>query len=192
MIKKIHYNSPVILTYTLISFVALLLGYWTKLGTTGMFFSVYRSSPKDPLFYARLVGHAIGHINFEHFLSNFMIILIIGPMLEEKYGSRKLLIMMFITALVTGLLNIFLFSTALLGASGVVFMLIVLSSYTNQLKGKIPLTLVIVILFFIGREIYSAILVNDNISRLTHIVGGILGMVFGYYLNNKDKATTLA
>ncbi|GAB6087055.1 rhomboid family intramembrane serine protease [Alkaliphilus crotonatoxidans] len=187
MIKKINYNSPVILTYTIISFISLLLGYWTQLGTTRLFFSVYRSSPVDPLFYLRLLGHAVGHINFEHFLSNFMIILIIGPMLEEKYGSKKLLFMMLITAVVTGLINILLFPTALLGASGVVFMFIVLSSYTNQLKGRIPLTLVIVILFFIGREIYSAILINDNISRLTHIVGGVLGMAFGYGLSNRTK-----
>ncbi len=184
MKNRIHYNSPVILTYTIISFIALGLGYISEHQITRMFFSVYRSSMADPLFYFRLLGHAIGHIDWRHYASNFMMLLIIGPILEEKYGSRRLFSMMVITALVTGLLNLLLFETALLGASGVVFMLILLSSFVNTERGKIPLTFILVIIIYIGGELVNAVMIQDNISRLTHIVGGICGGVFGYILYN--------
>jgi len=185
-LRKLNYNSPVILTYTVVSLIALLLGYWTHMNSTRLFFSVYRSSPKELFFYVRLIGHVFGHVNFEHYLSNFTIILIIGPMLEEKYGSKRLLIMGGVTALITGVLNILLFPHALLGASGIVFMLIVLSSFTNQVKGTIPLTSIIVVLLFVGKEFYSALTIQDNISRLTHIIGGGLGSAFGYSLGNRS------
>ena len=184
MNNKIQYNSPVILTYTIISFIALGLGYITEHQITRLFFSIYRSPMTDPLFYIRLLGHAIGHADWKHYASNFMMLLIIGPILEEKYGSKRLLSMMLITALVTGILNLLLFKTALLGASGIVFMLILLSSFVNTEKGKIPLTFILVIIIYIGGEIFNAVLVQDNISRLTHIVGGICGGIFGYRLYN--------
>ncbi|HHW68168.1 MAG: hypothetical protein PWP07_2540 [Epulopiscium sp.] len=183
MIKKIHYNAPVILTLTFLALLAYLLGEWTKNSTTMLFFSVYRSSLKDPLFYIRIFGHVLGHASWEHYMNNFLLILLIGPMLEEKYGSLNMLIMITFTAFVTGVINILFFDTALLGASGVVFMLILLSSFANIKKGTIPLTLIIVVIIFMGREIISGLLYKDSISQLTHIVGGFCGGIFGYKIN---------
>lgn len=181
--KKIHYNSPIILTFAVLSFIALLLGMLTNEKSTELLFSVYRSSPISIFFYFRLIGHILGHAGFEHYINNFIIILLIGPILEEKYGSKDLLIMILFTAIVTGLINILFFNTALLGASGIVFMLILLSSYVNIKKGTIPLTLVFVIVAYLGREIVSGIITSDNISQLTHIIGGFCGGLFGYFLN---------
>lgn len=185
VLKKFQYNSPVILTFAGISFLVLLLGYLTGEKSTNLLFSVYRSSPASIFFYFRLVGHIFGHANFAHFFNNFIIILLVGPMLEEKYGSKKLALMILFTAIVTGLINVILFSTGLLGASGVAFMMILLSSYVNFERGKIPLTLVFVTVVFLGREIMDGILTKDNISHLTHIVGGFCGGVFGYTLGGK-------
>ncbi|AEV67707.1 rhomboid family intramembrane serine protease [Acetivibrio clariflavus] len=180
MIKRFHYNSPVILTYTILSFIVLLLGEFTNFYSTRLLFSVYRSSLSDVFFYFRLFGHVLGHADWNHYLNNFLIILIIGPMLEEKYGSKNLLVMMAITAVMTGLLNILLFSSALLGASGIVFMFILLGSFANIRKGKIPITLVLVIIVYLGNEVADALLKQDNVSQLTHIAGGIFGCIFGF------------
>lgn len=181
MLNKIQYNSPVILTFAFISFIALLLGIFTNMFTTRLLFSVYRSSYTDPFSYARIFGHILGHANWQHFINNFLIILLVGPMLEEKYGSKNMLYMILITAVITGILNILLFKTALLGASGVVFMLILLSSFANMEKGKIPLTMIVVVIIFIGKEIMQGMFSQDNISQLTHIAGGICGGIFGYF-----------
>ncbi len=187
MLRRIQYNSPVILTFTLLSFISILLGQLTNNYSTYLLFSVYRGSLTDIFFYFRLVGHVLGHADLQHFLGNFLLILLIGPILEEKYGSRAIFRMIFITAIVTGLLNILLFDTALLGASGVAFMLILLSSFVNTREGKIPLTLILIIFLFVGREIIGIVFAKDNISQLTHIVGGLCGGIFGFYA--KKKAT---
>jgi membrane associated rhomboid family serine protease len=183
-----HYNSPVILTYSFISFFVFLLGESTNHATTEVFFSAYFTSFSDPLLYLRLFTHIFGHISWDHFFNNFLLILLIGPMLEEKYGSVALLKMMLITAFITGLLNVALFDTALLGASGVVFMLVLLGSFANMRSGRIPLTLILVVGFFIGREIVAAVIdPQDNISQLTHIVGGICGGMFGFWIGEKKS-----
>ncbi|MBU5676969.1 rhomboid family intramembrane serine protease [Alkaliphilus sp. MSJ-5] len=185
MLKKIQYNSPAILTFTILSFISLILGQLTSNFSTALLFSVYRSSLADIFFYFRLIGHVLGHADLQHFLGNFLIILLIGPILEEKYGSRVIIRMMLITAIITGILNILLFDTALLGASGIVFMLILLSSFVNTQEGKIPLTLILIIILFVGREIIDVFFANDNISQLTHIVGGLCGGIFGFYIDRR-------
>jgi len=125
----------------------------------------------------------LGHINIEHFTGNFMLILLIGPMLEEKYGSRTILAMIVITAFVTGFINVLLFDTALMGASGVAFSFIIISSLVNLREGKIPLTFVLVVVLYIGREIYASVAITyTNISHITHIIGGVCGAVIGLYL----------
>ena len=186
--KTLQYNSPVILTYTILSFTALIFAMVTNGSANWYFFSVYRSSFSDPLFYVRLFTHVLGHASFEHYFNNFLTILLIGPMLEEKYGSKALLKLMVITALCTGVLHIIFSDSALLGASGIVFFLILLASYANFEKGRIPVTLILVISIFLGREIMGAFIFDDNVARMTHVFGGVIGAVSGYYYNSKAKS----
>ncbi|MFZ5969344.1 MAG: rhomboid family intramembrane serine protease [Bacillota bacterium] len=186
-LKKIHYNAPVILTFTFLSLFVLFLGIFTEDRSTGLLFSVYRGSMTDFFSYIRLFGHVLGHSDYEHFFNNFLLILLVGPMLEEKYGSKNMMRMIALTAVITGVLHIVFFgSTVLLGASGVVFMLIVLSSFANTKKDSIPLTLIFVMVIFVGKEIYDGLFSQDNISQITHIIGGFCGGFFGYRMN-KEK-----
>jgi len=127
-----------------------------------------------------LFTHIIGHANWSHLISNFTLILLIGPMLEEVYGSSELLLMIVITALATGVLNVFLFKSYLLGASGVVFMMILLSSFTNFSKGEVPLTFILVLILYLGVQIYNSISSDNNISHFAHIIGGLCGSFFGF------------
>ncbi len=185
--KKIKYNSPVILTFTLICLIVLGLGYITNGYTTLKFFSVYRSSYVDPLSYIRLFTHILGHSNFQHFFNNFLIILIVGPMLEEKYGSKILLILIIITASITGIIQIIISNNALLGSSGIAFMLIILTSFTNVKDGEIPLTTIIITSMYLGKELYYGIIYKDNISQITHIIGGICGIIIGLTISKYFK-----
>lgn len=184
-LKKIQYNSPVILTFTFLALVSYLLCYLTNNTLTSLLFSNYRTSFFDPMQYVRLFSYILGHANWAHFSGNFIIILIIGPMLEEKYGSKVLIQLILVTAFVTGLINTIFSSNALLGASGIVYMFIILSSFTNTEKGKIPLTLIIVFFVFIGKEIFAGAFVQDNISQLAHIIGGLFGALFAFKIKHK-------
>lgn len=178
---KIRYNAPVTLTFALFSTAILLTDTLIGTAMVGRFFSVGPamswSSPAD---YLRLIFHVLGHANWTHLMSNFAFILLLGPILEEKYGSGNLLFMMIITALVTGLLNVALLPTGLLGASGIVFMMILLVSFTNIRQGEIPLTFILVVLIFLTREVVASIQ-EDSISQFAHIVGGVCGSLFGFF-----------
>ena len=181
ILNKLQYNSVLILSYFFISLVALIINKITQGKTNELLFSSYRSSPLNPLTYIRFFTHALGHTGWHHFSSNFLTMLLIGPMIEEKYGTMNLLIMMLITAGITGLINTIISRKAILGASGNVFMLIILSSMVNLEAGKIPLTLVLIFFFYITNEIIEGIFIKDNVSHMGHIIGAICGVIFGFY-----------
>ena len=176
-----QYNAPVVLTFFLLSFGVLLLDGATAGWTTSHLFCVYRSSLKDPLFYIRLFGHVLGHADLSHFLNNMLLFLVIGPPMEEKYGSIPLLKAIVLTAFVSGVLQCLLFpGVALLGASGIVFMLIMLSSLAG-ISGGIPVTMLLVAALYLGDQIYAILFVRDNVANFMHIVGGVCGTAFGFY-----------
>ncbi len=187
--KKIRftYNSPVVLSFVLVCFAALIISALTAGFTNDLLFSVYRSSLTNPLTYVRFFGHVIGHADWSHFFGNVTLLLVLGPLLEEKYGSRNILFVMLATALVTGLVNFVFFPhTQLLGASGIVFAFILLSPFTSFKEGTLPITLILVALVYIGQQIYEGIAVRDNVANLTHIIGGLVGAGLGFVMH-KNK-----
>lgn len=190
---KLRYNSPVILSFTIASTLVLIIDSLTGGNFTRDFFVVYpRAREVFPSFdfrsflsYLRLFSHVLGHADWMHLIANFSFILLIGPILEEKYGSNRVLAMIVITAFITGVLNVLVFSTALMGASGIVFMLILLSSFTNIRTGEIPITFVLIVALFLTKEIVNAVSTRDNISQFAHIIGGICGALFGFAITHR-------
>ncbi len=177
MIYKIKYNAPVILTYALLSICVLIFSSSGLLVT--YFSSPAQLSFSNPIFYLRLVSYIAGHAGLNHLIGNLMIILLIGPLLEEKYGSTKLFEMILMTAISTALLNAFLFSNSLIGGSGIAFMLILLGSFSNIKSREIPLTFIIIAVLFIGNEVISTIKI-DKISQFSHLAGGFIGAGYGF------------
>lgn len=178
---RLRYNSPVILTYTLLAtFVFLLFDYVSP--DINVFFAVPGVLTGAATDYIGIFSHILGHASWDHFISNFSLILLIGPILEEKYGSAKMILMILVTALITGVLNLMLFDTGLLGASGIVFMMILLSSITNYHNGDIPITFLLVVILYLGKELLG-VFEDDQVSQFGHIIGGVCGGVFGFILN---------
>ena len=135
-----------------------------------------------------MIGHVLGHASYAHYLSNMLLLLLVGPQVEEKYGHSPTFWCIVITAVVTGIVQVIVFpTTALLGASGVVFMMIVLSSFTEMNKEGIPITLILVVVLYLGGELVDGLFNHDNVSQLTHIVGGICGLVFGFTLKGHSR-----
>lgn len=182
---KINNNAPITIGFVLICVAALVLNYLTSGISNRLIFSVYHSSLLNPLTYIRMITHIFGHADIEHLLGNILFILLLGPTLEERYGAKILVFCILITALITGIITYILFpNISLLGASGVVFMMIVLSSFTSVKEGTIPLTFILVFILYIGREVYQGLFTQDEISQFGHIVGGICGTVLGAKINN--------
>ena len=185
---RLSFNSPVVLTFSIMCLAALILGALTGGASTNLVFSVYRSSLTDPLTFVRFIGHVFGHSGIEHFTGNMTLLLVIGPMLEEKYGSKNLLIVIFTTAIITGVAHFVLFpGVRLLGASGVVFAFILLASFASFREGTIPLTFVLVAVIYIGGQIWNGIFLADNVSNLTHILGGAVGSVLGFAMGRPRR-----
>lgn len=187
---RIRYNAPVTLTFTFLSALVLGLSLTVYPSLTAQWFST--PAPFRPTVfgdYVRLFTHVLGHVSVQHYMNNFTMILLLGPILEATYGSQFLLLSILITALSTGLLNVLLFpGTVLLGASGVVFMMIVLASITNFKKGEIPLTFILVMIVYVGGQVWDALSKQDNISQLSHVMGGLVGSCMGFFRPRNGRA----
>lgn len=188
--KKLNivFNAPVVLGFAFICLIALILGMFTGGASTEAVFMTYHSSLLSPMTYVRFFTHVLGHLDWAHFIGNMSYILLLGPMLEEKHGTFRMVEIIMVTAFVTGVINyIFFTHVSLCGASGVVFAFILLTSFTNFKEGEIPLTFILVAVIYLGQQIFEGITIRDNVSNLSHIIGGIVGAICGYLLNMKKK-----
>ena len=185
---RLAFNSPAVLGFAGVCLLAMVLNLLTDGASNRALFSVYRAPLTNPLTWLRMVCHVFGHADWNHLLNNMMYVLLVGPMLEEKYGSVNLMLVMLATALLTGLANFIFFpGTMLLGASGIVFALILLSSITRTEGGAIPVTFILVAILYIGQQVWQAITVRDNVSYMAHIAGGAVGAALGFLLNKAGK-----
>ncbi len=183
----LQYNAPTTLTFTLLCLFVLFLDLITNSKSTLKLFCVYRFELNDVLGYIRLFTHVLGHADFSHLTGNLVLMLVIGPALEERYGSGNMWWAIIVTALVSGAIQCLFFpGTALMGASGIVFMMIIMSSL-GGMRGGIPITLILVFIIYIGGEIYDGLMSSDNISQITHIVGGICGAIMGIGMRLRGK-----
>jgi membrane associated rhomboid family serine protease len=185
---RITYNAPVVLTFTLAA-VAIFILNDSFPSTREWFVAVPRLS--EPSDYVGLVTHILGHASWQHLLGNFMLILLLGPILEERHGSVPLLVMILITALVTGLINFAFSSHGLLGASGIVFMMILLASTANIRQGEIPLTFIAVAIIYLGGELIASFKSSDGIAHGAHLIGGLSGAALGFLGARKAAAPPL-
>lgn len=176
---RISYNAPVVLTFALLAVIIRCLGN----SITETWFTTHGNLDGTAAWFS-VFGHILGHGSWDHLIGNFMLILLLGPILEERYGSLTLLVMIAITGIISGFVDVALGDRSL-GASGIVFMMIILASTANIRQGEIPLTFIAVCVVYLGAEVMKSF-EKDNISQLSHILGGVVGGVFGF-LGAKGK-----
>jgi len=184
---RITYNAPVVLTLAIASFVVLMLPDSLK-----SWFVSYPSlgEPYGARSYVGLFTHILGHANWEHLAGNMMVMLLIGPILEERHGSFGLLAMIAICAVVSGFVTLGMDGMSL-GMSGVVFMMIILASTANIRGGEIPLTFIAIAVLYLGGELYAAATAHDHIDHIGHLVGGAVGGAFGFLSAKPKKAAPI-
>lgn len=182
---RIRYNAPVTLTLALAA--SAILGLNQLLPGAHLIARFFTVPPhgyfnfSSPVEYLLLFTFVLGHAGWAHLIGNFSFILLLGPILEEKYGSLSILLMTLVTAFVTGLINVLFLPTGLLGASGIAFMMILLISFTNIRSGEIPLTFILIVLIYVLQQVIAAFR-PDQISQMAHLVGGFFGSLFGFVL----------
>ncbi|MCR5289980.1 MAG: rhomboid family intramembrane serine protease [Treponema sp.] len=194
---RVTYNAPVTLTFALLAVMVLLCNDKLFGGhlVQALFIAPSRQGTptafnwKSMIDYIRLFTHVLGHADWTHLFSNLSFILLLGPLLEERYGHRMLLLMITITALVTGVINACFLPTGLLGASGIACMMILLASFTSMSDKEIPLTFILIAIIYFGREIVSAD-ASSNIATFAHIIGGVCGSIFGFFIPAKKRTSS--
>jgi len=179
---KLKYNAPAALTLALVATIVLLIDQYIMPGIIEALFTAEGSTTfkfDDIRAYVRMFTHLFGHASWEHLLSNLTLILLLGPILEEKFGTKAVAWMIVITAMVNGLLNALFFETALMGSSGIAFMMILMVSFANIKSGEFPLTALLVVCLYLIKEVL-AIFRYDDVSQISHLIGAACGAVFGY------------
>jgi len=179
---KLKYNAPATLTFALAATIVLLIDQYIM---PGMIEALFTAEGKltfrydDIPAYVRMFTHIFGHAGWDHLLSNLTLILLLGPILEEKYTTKSVAWMMVFTALINGLVNALFFESALMGSSGIAFMMILMVSFANIKTGEFPLTALLVVGLYLVKEIL-AIFRYDDISQVSHIIGAACGAGFGF------------
>ncbi len=191
MALKIRYNAPVTLTFSLICTLVIVMDQYlgTELGKT--YFVVYGKNFfnwGDKTEWFHLISHVFGHRDWDHLLGNLAYILLLGPILEERFGSFRFGVMILLTALLTGVISVICCASGLMGASGIVFMMITLISIVNIRRHEIPLTLILMAGLYLIREIVD-LFNDDSVSQVAHISGGVMGIILGFMIPPKRVAS---
>ena len=143
----------------------------------------------SPLSYFRLISHVFGHTSWEHLNSNLTHLLLVGPNCEREFGMYKITIILFFTALSSSIIHILFgpINSIQLGASGIVFMFILLNSLIETKTTRIPITFICQVIIWCYKEIIASFIAYDGISHLAHLTGAIVGTIAGYYLHHQRE-----
>jgi rhomboid protease GluP len=180
---QLRYNAPVTFSFALICVLVMLLDQYVFPGFVATYLSAPGAdfNPSQPAHYFAVLLYVFGHESWTHLWNNFLFLLLLGPILEEKYTPKPLLMMLFSTALVTGIFNILLKQPPLVGASSLVFMMIMLVSFARTKAGDVPVSfLLIFVLFLLAELTRGAQNTNPAVSNMAHILGGVCGTIFGF------------
>lgn len=193
--KIIDFDAPVTTVFSLISILLFLLDYFVFKGSMTQTFlaSPTTANGSAPFSfskaesYFRMIFYAFGAISWEVLITNLLFVLLLGPAMEEKYGSVVIGIMMFVSSLFSGVLASCFCKTSLQGCASIIFMMIFLNSFISFSKKKLPFSFVIIFILFIVREI---IVKNTNgfLGMIVVIAGGLCGSLFAFLASPKAKA----
>ncbi len=189
---KFHYDSPVMLTFALVTLLVFILDafafkgklkdMWlvTPTAAGGQFPFSFSDFPSI----LRLFIHVFGYSQNEVLICNLIFILLLGPQMEERYGSVIIGIMIFVSSLFSGVLNACFCKNTVCGAEPVVFMLILLWTMMQLSRSKISASAIAVIALFIAMLIFRK---NPNgvVGVAVIAAGGLCGSLFAFLTSPK-------
>ena len=197
--KKIKFNfvfdSPVTISFSLLSVLLFVLNCFAIKGTLDVKILTSPTTSAGPIpfmatqisSYLRLFLYAFGSQNFVGLLSNLLFLLMLGPVMEERYGSLVIGIMMAVSVLFSGVLNTCFCETSLQGCMPIIFMMIFLNSFMSFSKKKIPVSFLVIFVFYIAREV-SGKTFSEIVGLIICITGGLCGSLFAFLTSPKARA----
>ena len=193
---KVSYDAPVTLSFVILCALFFLLNSFVI--KNGALEKVLASPTtqagalpfivKQPLSYVRLLLYIFGAGVTgagSVLITNLILIMLLGPAMEERYGSVIIGIMIFVSALFSGVLNACFCADSLIGAVPVVCMMIFLNAFMSFSKKTFPLSFAAVVILFVFLEIFSG---AGAIKIIICIAGGLCGSLFAFLTSPKVKA----
>lgn len=179
---RLTFNSPAIMTYIFICTVALGLHIYTGGATDDWIFSIYGTRELSLPLIARLFLHICGYTDLHTLVAEMVVLLAIGPMIEEKFMSRKVVSVMIAVALVTSIPVFFPFTGAhLMGGRGVIAALLVLGSFTGDKDGSTPFSFLVIMAALISYEGYLVYMSGGNEQVWAEACEVFIGTGLGAY-----------
>jgi membrane associated rhomboid family serine protease len=120
--------------------------------------------------------------------TNLLFVALIGPSMEERYGSFIIGIMMFVSGIFAGVLNACFCKDPMYGCSSIVFMLVLLNALMNFSKNKITGTALSMLILFILREAFIENHPNKALGVIIVLAGGLCGSLFAFLTSPKARS----
>jgi membrane associated rhomboid family serine protease len=194
-LRRLTVNAPVLLCFVVICVVIHVSTGW--IANMGRILGVHDTwdTLRFPCQYTSLVTHIFAHSDYGHLRGNMTHLLLVGPSVEHVFGSKNLLLIMLVVAVVSAFAHILLGNahTHQLGASGVVFACILLNSLVSATNGTIPLSFLLTVILYMGDELFQFFWNSDATSHHAHLTGGLVGAAAGFYIHrerSKSKTKT--
>lgn len=182
---KFNYQSKVINSFVIITLLLYVLDvvvFKNKLNSSilpcptnssgNMQFSYFR-------YYLKLFIYVFGATDKLILFTNLLFIILLGPQMEEQYGSVMIGIMMFISAIFAGVLNACFCKEPMLGADPIIFMLIILDVLLCCKKKTINCTTFLLVIIFICVQVFRNSS-NGAVGNIIVIAGGLCGSLFAF------------
>lgn len=201
---KFIFDSPVVLVFSVVSAVIFISDLILKLNLSEKIFecpgakSVPAFDFKSALSYVKLVIYPFGGENSTSFFLNIGFILLLGPVLEERYGSIMLALMIFITSLVGGVLTACVSTFGIYGCGGIVFMMIILSVLSVFIKKQLPVSWIFIFALYLAFSLFSGKKISgfmpfmqNNVPVFIQLASGICGSLFGFFVCPKKRSSQI-
>ena len=191
---KFQYDSPVMLTFAFITLIIFVLDTFALKGKLKEVWLVTPTAAGGQFPFAfsdfrsiiRLFIHVFGYDQSSVLVCNLIFILLLGPQMEDRYGSVIIGIMIFVSALFSGVLNACFCTNAVSGAEPVVFMLILLWTMMQLSRSNISASAIAVIALFITMLVFQK---NPNgvVGVVIVAAGGLCGSLFAFLASPKAR-----
>ena len=135
-----------------------------------------------------IITYIFLHGSFEHLFYNMFALGLFGSVLENIIGSKKFLLVFFISGIIAGIGSI-MFYTASIGASGAIYgimgALAVLRPRMTVYIGFAPLPMALAVVFWTVGDLLGLFSPSDLTAHAAHLFGLIFGLIYGIYLRKK-------
>ncbi len=139
----------------------------------------------------RIVTSIFAHGGIAHLLLNSFALFLFGLILEQRIGSKRVIILFLVSGVLINLITPYPLS---LGASGAIYALIgalALLRPTMMMWGfGVPMPMILVAVLYLIQDIIGAFAPASTVGNLAHISGLIMGVAVGIYWRKKHGDTS--